>query len=91
MTIYKKDGAKSEFSKLLLKYFDAEDCVLLGDKILNKNNDEIIGYLTQAVYTGKDLIIQAKLLTGDDNGKPVAEEHTIIVDKNTLMALKDGQ
>lgn len=75
---------ESEFSKVLKMYFKAENCELRGDVIVNKENDEAIGNLICATYTGKDIIVQAKLIVGREEGKDLYEEYTVVVSKNQI-------
>ncbi len=79
-----EDGKESEFSRLLELYFKAEDCTLVGDDIINTKEDKALGKFCSASYTGDDLIIQAKLISGKEKGKTTYEDHIIIVGKDKI-------
>lgn len=83
MAIFKPK--ESEFARVLRLYFKAERCSLEGDTIVNLHNDEIIGKMTCATYTGTDLIVQARLIVGvDDNDKDLYEDHVVVVNKGQI-------
>ena len=85
-----KKGAETEFSRLLRLYFEAEDCSLVGDEIVNLENEKVLGKLISASFTGEDLIIQAKLISGKEKGETTYEEHMVIVGKDTIEEFHEG-
>jgi len=82
-----KNRKKSDISRILELYFKAEDCELVGDDIVNLKNDTILGKFDQAAYTGKDLIIQARLISGKKDGEVTYKDHTIVVTKDAIDVL----
>lgn len=75
---------ESEISRLLHEYFDAEDCSLIGDTVVDNKEAKEVGRLVSASFTGKDLILQMKFIVKRDKKGNTYNDQIVIVNKDDI-------